>query len=102
MEYSDINFSQRFVYSFLKIKIIFFKTKRLVNPRENRWSSQSANINVGISCDGLKASNTNEHEWLTFYAEKGFAISGENRRMDDFPGTILYYFEVTTDISSIL
>jgi hypothetical protein len=29
------------------------------------------------------------------YASQGFGISVKNARNDDFPGTILYYFEVT-------
>jgi hypothetical protein len=29
-----------------------------------------------------------------FFAQKGFAIAGEDFRKDAFPGTIIYYFEI--------
>jgi hypothetical protein len=32
---------------------------------------------------------------INIFAEKGFAISGEHYRTDQFPGSIIYYFEVT-------
>jgi hypothetical protein len=54
-----------------------------------------------ISEDGLKANSTAEQNRRQFvFAEKGFAISGEDCRKDKFPGTIIYYFELTKVSSS--
>jgi hypothetical protein len=50
-----------------------------------------------ISSNGLQVSdNTDTMNFPIVFAKKGFPISGElSRKEDDFPGTILYYFEVT-------
>jgi hypothetical protein len=74
-----------------------FKVKKLGNPKENVWNG--TNRNATISADGLQASKGTS-EWLNLSASKGFAISVEQCRMDHFPGTILYYFEVTQVSSS--
>jgi hypothetical protein len=53
-----------------------------------------------ITKKGLRAENPDADEWQHVFADKGFAISGEDCRKDKFPGTILYYFEVTKKSSS--
>jgi hypothetical protein len=62
------------------------------NPKQNVWSG--TNTKVTISADGLNAINVND-ERMDVFAVKGFAISGENCPRENFPGTIIYYFEVT-------
>jgi hypothetical protein len=57
----------------------------------NRWSK--SNSNVTISQNGLNVSN-NTNEWQDVFAVQTFLISGPQCRMDEFPGTILYYYEV--------
>jgi hypothetical protein len=69
-----------------------FQTKRLKNPEQNCW--EVANTDAIISSNGLCASD-NTGDWQNVYAKKGFPITGELSRTDSFPGTILYYFEVT-------
>jgi hypothetical protein len=46
-----------------------------------------------ISPDGLQVDSI--APFLHVFAEKGFAISGALCRKDNFPGTIMYYYEVT-------
>jgi hypothetical protein len=58
----------------------------------NRW--KGSNTNATISTDGLHVKNGTENG-LNIFADKGFAISGENYRMDQFAGKIIYYYEVT-------
>ena len=65
------------------LSLVLLKGKKLRNPAENRWKI----TNNGIATDGLKA-NSNVRGWRSISVEKGFAISV------DFPGPILYYFEV--------
>jgi hypothetical protein len=44
----------------------------------------------------LYASHNSNDGGLTVWSEKGFPISGVlSREDDDFPGTIIYYYEVT-------
>jgi hypothetical protein len=66
------------------------KTKRIRNPKGNGWEKG----NTTATILGLKAHNPNKCGRLVFAIE-GFAISPEICRKDEFPGTILYYFEVT-------
>jgi hypothetical protein len=68
------------------------KSKRLCNPLQNVW--KATNPGAVISPDGLKINSTGFFGCHIF-AEKGFAISGDNCRMDKFTGTVLYYYEVT-------
>jgi hypothetical protein len=76
-----------------------FQSKRLRNPEQNAWNNSSTN--AIISFNGLQASDYREHLSIVF-ANKGFSISGElARKEDNFPGTIMYYFEVTK-ISDII
>jgi hypothetical protein len=49
-----------------------------------------------ISRDGL----TINAAWKYFFAELAFNISDDCREEDDYPGTIMYYFEVTQMSSS--
>jgi hypothetical protein len=71
----------------------FFQSKRLRKPTGNAWGRSNAEIT--ISNGGLNASkNTNGWQFRNVYAEKVFPISGEHSREDNFPGTILYYYEV--------
>jgi hypothetical protein len=69
-----------------------FKTKRLCNPKSNCWSAKSVLSSALISADGL-CIIANRYDGAE--AEQGFGISVKNARNDDFPGTILYFFEVT-------
>jgi hypothetical protein len=58
----------------------------------NRWNG--TNTRATVATDGLTVSNTNANEYPNVFAEQPFTISGPQCRMDDFPGTILYYYEV--------
>jgi hypothetical protein len=62
------------------------------NPEQNGW--EFSNTRAMISFNELCVSD-NRGTWLNVFAQKGFPISGELTRTDNFPGTILYYFEVT-------
>jgi hypothetical protein len=66
------------------------------NPT-NRWNG--SNTNTTFSTDGLHVKNVTNGS-LNIYADKGFAISGENYRMDGFAGKIIYYYEVTKKTAS--
>jgi hypothetical protein len=48
-----------------------------------------------ISSNKLIASDNNGFGWGYVSAKKGFPINGQLPRTDNFPGIILYYFEVT-------
>jgi hypothetical protein len=48
-----------------------------------------------ISYNGLYASDNTGILWTDVFAQNGFPISGDLSRPDNFPGTIVYYFEVT-------
>jgi hypothetical protein len=69
-----------------------YQSKRLCNPEKNGW--KVPNTDAIISSNGLLACY-NTGEWHNVFSKKGFPISGELCRKDNFPGTILYYFEVT-------
>jgi hypothetical protein len=72
----------------------YFQSKRLRNPERNAWKSSTEII---ISNGGVNAiKNTNGFQFQNVYAvaEKGFPISVADCRMDHFPGTICYYYEV--------
>jgi hypothetical protein len=75
------------------MKNIFLKTIRLKNSTGNRW--KTSKTLAKISEDGLKATDNCCMEYTFVYASQGFSILGETLRKDDFPGTIVYYFEVT-------
>jgi hypothetical protein len=71
------------------------KSKIVANPKGIVWNG--ANTAAVISKCGLKVSgNREDEEWV--FATEGYAISWEQCRKDNFqfPGTIVYYFEVTT------
>jgi hypothetical protein len=72
----------------------FFKTKRLRNPRENLWIRTTTTN--GITPQG----KTIYSAFVYFLAKLAFKISGDCRKKDDYPGTILYYFEVARISSS--
>ena len=80
---------------FLYVKMIYFlnilQAKKLGNQTGNNWNA--TNAMVTISENGLKVSS-NMEKWLNVFSEKAFPIAGENSRIDHFPGTILYYFEI--------
>jgi hypothetical protein len=61
------------------------------NPGPNSWNLTKTKTT--ISANGLEAVN-NKDEWLNVFAVKGFPICVEHSREDNFPGTIVYYFEV--------
>jgi hypothetical protein len=71
---------------------LLIKCKRLQNPKGNGLCRPKTKVK--ISSDGLKAKNINQNEWHYVFAKKGFAVSGVHSRPDNYPGTILYYFEV--------
>jgi hypothetical protein len=77
------------------ILTILIKCKKVCNPKKNVWDG--SNTKATISNDGLNARN--EYDTIgnrrIVFAEKAFAISGENCRIGQFPGNIIYYFEVT-------
>jgi hypothetical protein len=82
-------------------ELIEFKTKRVCNPHGNLWSR--ANTTAIIATHGLKVVNNNfpsfanvrnNVRYPTIFAEQPFHISGPQCRVDGFPGTILYYYEV--------
>jgi hypothetical protein len=78
---------------FFRIIKCNFKSKRLSNPEQNGW--KSSNTNALIFFNGRYASDNSGGDSIVF-AKKGFHISGElPRKESNFPGTILYYFEVT-------
>jgi hypothetical protein len=75
--------------------ITIFKGKIVANPRGIVWDG--SNTAASISECGLKAiNNTDDSQWV--FATEGYAISGEQCRKENFPGTIVYYFEVTTNL----
>jgi hypothetical protein len=57
------------------------------------------NMVAKISPDGLKVSDNTKRRGLNVYAEQGFDLSRKFRK-DRFPGTIVYYFEITQMSSS--
>jgi hypothetical protein len=63
----------------------------------NSWKGSTTNAT--ISTDGLHVKNATDKE-LNIFADNGFAISGENYRMDQFAGKIIYYYEVTKKTSA--
>jgi hypothetical protein len=74
------------------------KGVRLGNPRGNGWNK--SNTKAIISEDGLQANSSAEQEYQFVYAEKGFGIHWRYSRKVNFPGTILYYFEIPQMSSS--
>jgi hypothetical protein len=69
------------------------KSKRLRNPKQNGWTEPRKE---GPLTSQLHASNNSNDVdgGITVWSEKGFPISGKLSRKDDFPGTIIYYYEV--------
>lgn len=64
---------------------------------ENRFTGFDTKVQV--SEDGLNVNN-NEEKVNFVFAEKAFPISVEYCRKDNFPGTIVNYFEITKMSSS--
>jgi hypothetical protein len=82
--------------------IKLLQTKRLYNSKGIRWNG--AKSEAKISWDGLKASVSKcdwfptlfySTDWQYVFANKGFVVSEAYSGKDNFPGTIVYYFEVT-------
>jgi hypothetical protein len=71
------------------------KTKRVRNPHANRWNKN--NTTAKVAADGLHVSSYTLGSPNVF-AEQPFLISGPQCRMDEFPGTILYYYEVKANV----
>jgi hypothetical protein len=71
-----------------------------LNPAGNAWNSTKTKAQ--ISPDGLGAisSKTSNDGWQNVFALERFGISAAQCRQDFYPGTILYYFEVTRMSSS--
>jgi hypothetical protein len=74
---------------------LLFKSKILANPKGIVWNRSKTD--ASISECGLKATNT-RRGWAFVIAMEGYAISGEHCRKENFqfPGTIIFYYEVTT------
>jgi hypothetical protein len=72
------------------MNLIEFKIKRLRNSHGNHWNG--THTTATVAADGLNVSITNG--FPNVLAEQPFPISGPLSRMDEFPGTILYYYEV--------
>jgi hypothetical protein len=78
------------------IYITYLKARRFVKLEANRWDeSKCSTNNATISTDGLQATKNSRKEWTCICAEHGFHLPGLNYRMDNFPGTIVHYFEIT-------
>jgi hypothetical protein len=82
-------------YLGFELIISFLQAKKLYNPWQNGWD-QSISPAVTISADGLTALNVGENsQGYVILAVHGFpAESPKDCRLDNFPGTIIYYFEV--------
>jgi hypothetical protein len=72
------------------MNLLWIKTKRVRNPHGNHWDRN--NTRATIAADGLHVYVSRGRQ--TVYAEQSFPISGLLSRVDEFPGTILYYYEV--------
>jgi hypothetical protein len=73
-----------------------FKGKILANPKGIVWDGSKTEASISISKCELKLKSTNTgYGWV--FATKGYAISGENCRKENFqfPGTIIFYYEIT-------
>jgi hypothetical protein len=71
------------------------KGKKLANSKGNAWNGSK----TGASISGLKATvGPESHQYV--FATEGFAISGDQCRKDNFPfpGTIVFYYEVTVSV----
>jgi hypothetical protein len=102
MEFSGKKYSQRLAKMFAIILQINlpkykFQSKRFTNPIKNGW--EIFNRSVIISFNGLSARIITGIT-QSVSAKKGFPITGELSRTNNFPGTILYYYEVTDILSS--
>jgi hypothetical protein len=95
-------YGQGFVYIFGIFHLIF-KVKRLENPTGNHLVLTESKVKIlwdwlkFMTCDWLGI--VPDREWKYIFAKKGFVISEGCSRTDYFPGTIVYYFEVTQSAS---
>jgi hypothetical protein len=74
---------------------IFYQAKKLFNPEQNGWNQYTTRAR--ISRDGLTviAINAATHTRHNAFAVHAFPAATPNDcRLDNFPGTIIYYFEV--------
>jgi hypothetical protein len=69
------------------------KSKKLANSKGIVWSGTKTK--ASISEFGLKATGNGDYQYV--FATEGFAVSGKQCRKDNFPfpGTIVFYYEVT-------
>jgi hypothetical protein len=75
--------------------MLSFKGKILANPTGIVWDRSKSKA-ASISKCGLKLKSTSTNfGWV--FATKGYAISGEHCRKENFqfPGTIVSYYETT-------
>jgi hypothetical protein len=79
-------------YNYIVVIKWKFQCKRLRNPEQNGW--EVSNTGAIISSNRLLANDYTKN-FLNVFAKKGFPINAELSRTDKFPGTILYYYEVT-------
>jgi hypothetical protein len=61
-----------------------------------RWKRTTE---ANIALDGLHASANYALRRMNIYAEKGFAITRKHSRADSFPGTIIYYYEIKSELA---
>jgi hypothetical protein len=71
-----------------------YQARKLFNPVQNGWDQSTTPVT--ISADGLTALNVAENsEGYVVTAVHAFPVdSAKHCRLDNFPGTIIYYFEV--------
>jgi hypothetical protein len=96
--------------TFWNFFIKLLQTKRLFNSKGIRWnepkseaknSSDGLKASVSFSCDGLRMWTLYPSGYQYVVANEGFVISEAYSGMDNFPGTIVYYFEVTRIATNI-
>jgi hypothetical protein len=86
------------LHSIIKFHFIY-QTIKLFNPEQNGWW-QSTNRAVRISPDGLtvtsslNATNLQKHHIFAMHGFPAFSPNHCRLELDNFPGTIIYYFEV--------
>jgi hypothetical protein len=86
---SDPNFRISNEFNFYQFT---YQTKKLFNPSENGWGKSI--MPTRISPDGLTVTNIINTKNYVFAMHAFPANSSKDCRLDNFPGTIIYYFEV--------
>jgi hypothetical protein len=68
------------------------KDKKIGNPQENRWAKKTDPM---VIVNGLNATNNCKIYHKNCFAVKEFCFTAAACRENDFPGIIIYYFEIT-------